>query len=74
MKAPAMKDTIEIDLATLKHVLKHGLDPGFNTLQGCVPEISISPEILAALRAGDFGAVGSVVGPSELGPATLAVK
>jgi hypothetical protein len=42
-------DTIEIDLATLEHVLKHGLDPGFHALQGCVAEISISPETLPTL-------------------------
>jgi hypothetical protein len=68
-----MTDTIEIDLATLERVLKHGLDPGFHTLQGCVPEISISPEILAAL-ARKFGGIDSVVGPSDLGPASLASK
>jgi hypothetical protein len=66
-------DTIEIDLATLERVLHDGLDPGFHTLQGCVPEIGISPEILAALT-GKFGGVDSVVGPSELGPASLASK
>ena len=69
-----MADTIEIDLATLKRVLHDGLDSGFNTLHGCVPEITISPEILAAIRAGKFGTVDSVIGPSELGPAILAVK
>jgi hypothetical protein len=69
-----MADKIEIDLATLKRILQDGLDPGFNTLHGCVLEISISPEILAAIRAREFGAVDSVVGPSELSPATLASK
>lgn len=68
-----MADTIEIDLATLEHVLKHGLDPGLHTLQGCVAEVGISPEVLAALTR-KFGGVDSVVGPSELGSATLAAK
>jgi hypothetical protein len=68
-----MADTIEIDLAALEHVLKHGLDPGLHTLQGCVAEVSISPEILAAL-ARKLGGIDSVVGPSELGPASLASK
>lgn len=68
-----MADTIELDLATLEHVLEHGLDPGFHTLQGCVPEISISPAILAAL-AKKFGVVGRVIGPSKLGVASLATK
>jgi len=66
-------DTIEIDLATLERVLHDGLDPGFHTLQGCVPEISISPEILAAL-ARKLGGIDGVVGPSELGSASLASK
>ena len=69
-----MADTIWVDLATLKRVLQNGLDPGFHTLNGCVPEISISPEILAAIRAGEFGAVDSIIGPSELGPTNLARK
>ncbi len=44
-----MADTIEVDLPTLKRVLEYGLDLGFNSLDGCVPEVSISSEVLAAL-------------------------
>lgn len=69
-----MADSIEVDLSKLERVLQQGREAGLHTLDGCVLEISISPEMLAALRAGNFGAVGSVVGPSELGPTTLAVK
>jgi hypothetical protein len=69
-----MADTIEVDLATLKRILHDGLGLRLNGLQGCVPEVSISPEIRAALLAGDFGGVDSIVGPLKLGPATLAIK
>jgi len=70
----SMADTIEVDLATLKRILQDGLDAGLHTLNGCVPEISISPEILAAIRAGEFGGIDGIVGPSEFGPADLASK
>jgi hypothetical protein len=66
-------DTIEIDLATLERVLKHGLDPGFHTLQGCVAEIGVSPEVLTAF-ARKLGGIDGIVGPSELGAASLASK
>ena len=69
-----MAVTIEIDLATLKYVLQHGLDSRFYALHGCVREIGISPEMLAAIRAGEFGRINSIVGPSEFGPANLAPK
>jgi hypothetical protein len=69
-----MADTIEVDLATLDRVFQDGLDAGLHTLNGCVPEISISPEMLAAIRAGKFGRIGNVICPSELSPATLAAK
>lgn len=69
-----MADTIEIDLATLEDVLERGLDPLFHTLDGCVAEISISPEILSAIRARYRGRVDCVVSPSELGAASLATK
>ena len=69
-----MADTIETDLPTLKYVLHHGLGLRLNGLDSCVPEIRISPEVYAALLAGDFSGIGSVIAPTELCPAVLAVK
>jgi hypothetical protein len=66
-------DTIDIDLATLERVLKHGLDLGSHALQGCVLEVSISPEILAALTK-KVGGVDCVLRPSEFGVTPLAAK
>ncbi|MGA3303939.1 MAG: hypothetical protein ABSC72_11720 [Methylovirgula sp.] len=69
-----MADTIEIDLASLKGFSEERRDFLPHTLQGCVLEISISPKILAALRAIEFGTVDGIVGPSELGATSLASK
>jgi hypothetical protein len=69
-----MANTINVNLATLKRGFHDGLDAGLHTLDSCVPEISINPEILAAIRAGEFGSVDGIVGPSELEPAPLTAK
>jgi hypothetical protein len=49
-----MADTIEIDLPTLKRSLKDGEDLGHSGIQGLTANVRISPEVLAALLAGDF--------------------
>lgn len=69
-----MADTILVDSATLESVFQDGLRLGLNSLQGCVPEVFVSPENLATILAGDFGRIDSVVGPSEFGPTLLATK
>ncbi|MEI8152745.1 MAG: hypothetical protein WCG92_14235 [Hyphomicrobiales bacterium] len=69
-----MADTINVDLSTLEHILEHGLDPVLHRLDGCVPEISISPEMQAAAFAIYRRRIDSIVGPSELGSTLLAVK
>jgi hypothetical protein len=69
-----MADTVYIDLATLEHVFQKGLDAGLHALDGCVPEISVSAEVLAAIRAGKFGGIDRVVGPSEFRPASFTTK
>lgn len=69
-----MADMIKVDLTTLERVFHDGLDAGFHTLDSCIPEIGISAEILAAIRAGKLGRFDSVVGPSEFSATVLAVK
>jgi hypothetical protein len=59
----AMADTIEIDLPTLKRILQDGFELGFGSLQGCTAQVSIGPEMLAALLAEDFCGLDSIVGP-----------
>ena len=50
-----MVDTIEVDLVTLKRVLDDGLGFRPNRLDGCLPQIGISTENLAALLARNLG-------------------
>lgn len=70
-----MADTIEIDLsAVLQAIRDDAFCPSFNRLHGCVPKIGISTEALAAALAENFGIVGGIVGPRELGAACFAVK
>lgn len=67
-----MADTIEIDLPTLKNALEGGVDLCFKRIDGCVPEIGISAEALAALLAENFSAVCGIVRPTEFFAASLA--
>lgn len=69
-----MKDTFEFDLASLQDILNHGFDLGFRSVHGCVPEVTVGSEVLAAIRAGYFGRVDSVVRPGEFGATPFAVE
>jgi len=69
-----MQDTINIDLSALKNVFHDLLSPRLNRLHGCVAQVFISPEVLAAIRAGYLGGINGVVGPCEFRPALLAGK
>jgi hypothetical protein len=55
---------VEIELSLLESVLhdRNGLVP--HRLQGCVAEVGISSEALAAIRALDFSRIDAVVGPA----------
>ena len=57
-----MADSFDFDLPALKCLFEHGLDPTLHSLNGCVPEVRVGSEILAAIRAGELGVVGGVVG------------
>ena len=71
----AVGDTIEIDLATaLKHISDSRDGLFSNRLRGCVAQVRISAEVFAALLAGKFGAIDSIVGPSELFATPLAIE
>jgi hypothetical protein len=69
-----MADTIEINLATLKHVFDEGPHLGLRRIHGCVPEVFIGPVILAAILAGDFGGIDRIIGPFDLSVARLTPK
>lgn len=69
-----MQDTFYVDLETLKGLLKRGDCLVPNRLDGCVPEIGISAEDLAALLACDLSRVESIVAPSELRVAGFATE
>lgn len=61
-----MADTIEVDLTTaLKRLLHDGLQAPHHRIVGLIAEVAISPEIRAALLAGDFGSFDSIVRPDE---------
>jgi hypothetical protein len=61
-----MANTIGVDLAALKRILHDGLSLSPHSLQGCVPEVGITSEDLAALLARDFSVIDGIIGPSEL--------
>ena len=67
-----MKDCIEFTLAELKVLFQTVPDPRLRCLDGCVAEVSISAEVLAAVRAGELCIIGDVVEPSEFGSAVFA--
>jgi hypothetical protein len=69
-----MADIVLVDLASVKAVLNDGSGLGLHSLQGCVPEIGISTEHLAALLAGDLSAIDGVIRPSEFCSTDLAVE
>ena len=69
-----MADTIEVDLAAVQAALEDGLSFRPNRIEGCLPEIGISAENLAALLAGDLGGIDGVVLPFEFGAASLTAK
>jgi hypothetical protein len=65
----------KIDLsAVLQAIRDDALCPLFNLLHGCMLEIGISTEALAAALAENFGILDRVVGPRELCAVALAVK
>jgi len=68
-------ETCFVNLSAVLERISHDvLNAGFNPLHGCSLEIGISPKALAAIRvyAKEFGSIGSIVVPSELGVAPLA--
>lgn len=69
-----MADTIDIELATLKRVFDEGLDLSLGHLDSCVPEVCISPVILAAILAGDFSGIDGIVEPFDFRVARITPK
>jgi hypothetical protein len=66
-----MRDKIEVDLTTLERILHDRSGFVLHRLQGCIPEVTISPEAHAAILAFDFSRIDGVVGPFELSSAAL---
>ena len=64
-----MPDVLEISLSTLESVLygRNRLVP--HSLQGCVLEVTIGPEALAAILAFDLSRIDRIIGPLERGSA-----
>jgi len=67
-------EVLEIDLSTLESVLyqRDGLVP--HSFQGCIFEVTISPEALAAILAFDLSRIISVIGPLKVGSALSACE
>jgi len=70
----AMRDAFEFDLSSLEEIFERPLDFRLKSLDCCVPEITISPEILATIYARYPRLVSRIIGPSEFCPTLLTGK
>ena len=67
-----MVETMDFDLAALQDILKKPFEfrPGsFRTL---ISEISVSPEVITAIRTGELSVVSDIVGPGDFSVALFA--
>ena len=69
-----MADTIVVDLPMLEAFLDEPRNLVGGSLRRLVAEVAISPEIVAAIHAGEFGVFGRIVGPGDASAALFAFE
>ena len=67
-----MADTFGFDLPTLKSILEHSFDFPLGDLHRLIPQVTIGPELIPAIRAGYFGEVISGIGLDDSSSAFFA--
>jgi hypothetical protein len=69
-----MADRLEFDLPGLKTAFD---DPRYlipRRINSLLVEVTVSPEIIAAILADELGILGSIIGPSDASSAALALE
>jgi hypothetical protein len=66
-----MADAIKLDLAAIKNVFDTSLDCSLRRIHSLTVEVSISPEIIAAILANELGILDSIIRPANFGSALL---
>jgi len=69
-----MADTLYIDLPALKNAFEAPLDLSPACFHSLSVEITVSPEIVAAILANELGILDSILGPDDARAALLALE
>lgn len=69
-----MADTFRFDLAALESIPEKPLDALSHRIDGCIPQVTISSEVEAAIRARYRCGVYGIIGPRDPRTALLTVE